>query len=339
MLPDLVALFQENTRTVLIVALSGGIFLLLCVGVALLLSLRFGARARWRRRVSVILEDRPQGSDNAEKLRRAQLKQRQKRLREIDAEYKKPRKRNVLRRDLEQAGLAVSVRNFLLLGAALAILTAVGALILKLGPIIAVLIAIAVGLGLPRLVIRHIARRRRDKFTAQFAGAVDVIVRGVRAGLPVDECFNIIARENPDPVAAEFRQITEGYRLGLTMEAALTKAYERVPTAEMKFFVVVLSIQKQVGGSLAETLNNLSQILRDRAKMAGKVRAMSSEAKASATIIGSLPIIMVGLLLVVNPDYMLTLFTHSTGHVLLGIAIVTMAVGTWIMKKMVSFEI
>lgn len=343
MLPELANLvttfYGENARTVLIVVLSGGIILLLGVGVVLLLSLRYGTRARWRRRVSVILDNRLPVADDTERLHQAQRKQVQAKLRQLNSEHRKPRKRNVLRRDLEQAGLSVSVRKFLILGAALAIVTVAVALMLKLGPVIAVLIAIVAGLGLPRLVVRYIARRRRNKFTAQFAGAVDVIVRGVRAGLPVDECFNIIARETPDPMGSEFQLITEGSRHGLSIEEALNRAYERVPTSEMKFFVVVLSIQKQVGGSLAETLNNLSKILRDRAKMAGKVRAMSSEAKASATIIGSLPIIMVGLLFIVNPDYMSTLFTHPTGHFLLAIAVVTMMVGIVIMKKMVSFEI
>ena len=173
----------------------------------------------------------------------------------------------------------------------------------------------------------------------QFPGALDVIVRGIKSGLPVDECFNVIAQESADPVGHEFRLIQEGQKLGLTIDEALDRGYERVPTPEMKFFATVLTIQRQTGGNLAETLSNLSELLRDRQRMAGKVRALSSEARASAMIIAALPLVVSGLLAVVNPTYLSLMVKDPIGHIMIAVGIFIMIVGSLIMKKMVSFEI
>ena len=169
-------------------------------------------------------------------------------------------------------------------------------------PVLNAVGSLALGLGPPRLILRRIGRRRRKKFTDLFAGAVDVIVRGIQAGLPVDECFAMIARETPNPVGHEFRLIIEGQRLGLGLDDALARAYQRMSTPELKFFVTVLTIQRQTGGNLAETLSNLSEVLRDRHKMAGKVRALSSEARATQAT-EALPngIFGLGMISVVSP--------------------------------------
>src|SRR5690606_8301152 len=155
-------------------------------------------------------------------------------------------------------------------------------------PVGALPVAISVGFGVPRFTVRWLGARRVKKFTLLFANAVDVIVRGIRSGLPVGECLNIIARESPEPVAGIFREIVEAQRLGLSLDQALERAEELMPTSEMKFFNIVLAIQQQTGGNLAETLSNLSSILRARKKMGDKVKALSSEARSSAMIIGSL---------------------------------------------------
>jgi tight adherence protein B len=195
------------------------------------------------------------------------------------------------------------------------------------------------GFGLPRFIVKWLGKRRVKKFTLLFANAVDVIVRGIRSGLPVGECLNIIARESPEPVAGVFREIVEAQRLGLNLEQALERAEELMPTSEMKFFNIVLGIQQQTGGNLAETLSNLSSILRARKKMGDKVKALSSEARSSAMIIGSLPFIMTALLWLVSPEYIALLFTDDTGKVMIMAGLAWMSIGVFVMKQMVSFEI
>ena len=164
-------------------------------------------------------------------------------------------------------------------------------------------------------------------------------MRGIRSGLPLGECLNIIASEAPEPVRTEFRLITDGIRLGMTLNEALQRALTRMPTVEVKFFTIVLTIQQQTGGNLAETLDNLSSILRQRKKMQGKVQALSSEAKSSAMIIGSLPFLITGALLLVQPDYIAMLFNTEIGNIMLAGILLWMGLGIVIMKKMVSFQI
>ena len=183
------------------------------------------------------------------------------------------------------------------------------------------------------------AKRRQKKFTNQFADGLDVICRGIQSGLPLGECLNIIARESPDPLGNEFRLITERQKLGMMLEEALEKAYERIPTSDLRFFAIVLAIQQQTGGSLAETLTNLSTVLRDRRKMPAKVKAITSEARATAMIIGALPFVIGGLLYIIRPDYIGTLFDDPLGHALLVGGAVMMSLGVFIMKQMITFEV
>lgn len=336
--PALDAWLTENPR-IFIGSAVFAVFLLSSALFLLVLTLRGGPRARLRRRVSGIVGNEPVTGVKDSDSSRVRRRQVQERLKQFEANERRSRRRNVLRRELGQSGLKVSMRGFIFISLALAILTAALMALSKMHPAIIVVGALAVGLGPPRLIVRQIGKRRRKKFTEMFAGSVDIIVRGVKAGLPVDECFAMIARETDDPVGHEFRLMQEGQRLGLSLAEVLSRAYERIPTAELKFFSTVLTIQRQTGGNLAETLSNLSEVLRDRHRMAGKVRALSSEARASAAIIGSLPVAVGTLLYLVNPTYIMLLFSDILGHAMILAGSAIMTIGTLVMRQMVRFEI
>lgn len=202
------------------------------------------------------------------------------------------------------------------------------------------LIALPIGLlGVPKLVLGFLIKRRRHKFTSYFPDAIDVIVRGVRSGLTVGECLNIVARELSAPVGAEFTLVNEGVKLGMTMADVLQRMSDRLPTAEVRFFTIVLITQQSTGGNLAETLAKLSDVLRQRKRMRDKVTAMSGEAKASAAIIGSLPFILSGALAVLQPTTIALLFTTDVGKLWIGIGIVMMMVGSLVMRQMIQFDI
>lgn len=317
----------------------GAVFLMLSLGGYGVYALRFSPRARLRRRITNITRPTSDESGRSEpSAANPRRKLIQAKLKELEESKKKSRRRYQIRQVLLEAGLSLSVRTFYVISALVAAIAAGAYLVTGFLPVGAILVAIPAGLLLPKATIGYLAKRRKKKFTSQFADAVDVIVRGVRSGLPVGECLNIIARESPDPVGLEFRQITEGQRLGLTLDEALQRALDRMPTAELKFFAIVLNIQQQTGGNLAETLSNLSRVLRDRKKMAAKIRTMSSEARSTAMIIGSLPFGMCGLLFLTSPDYIMFLFTDKIGHMLIGAGLTLMLLGSLIMKKMVSFE-
>jgi tight adherence protein B len=195
------------------------------------------------------------------------------------------------------------------------------------------------GLGLPRFVLRYKVNRRLKAFTANFAGAIDLIVRGVKTGMTVGECLSIVGREVPDPIGVEFRTVTEGIQMGLTLEDCLNRMVARVPTNEARFFAIVLITQQTTGGNLAETLAKLSGILRDRKKMRDKIKALSSEAKSSAAIIGCMPFAVAGVLSFTAPNYVSILFTTDPGNWCLVAGACIMTVGILVMRKMINFEI
>jgi len=208
---------------------------------------------------------------------------------------------------------------------------------LGMGP--ALVAGLAFGLIFPHLVTGFLIRRRKKKFLANFPDAVDVLVRGLKAGLPAAESMRIVAQEMAGPVAQEFMRVTDGLRLGGDFDDVLWGAGERIDLPEFNFFVITLTIQRETGGNLGETLENLSEMLRKRRQVRFKVKAMSSEAKASAIIIGSLPFVLFGILYMLNRDYVMMLFTHPTGPVLVGIGFAMQALGVGVMVKMVKFEI
>ena len=241
-----------------------------------------------------------------------------------------------------QAGLEDTSPGQFLAGIAAAALVVTGGYYVAGMPYLGIvgLVVVPIGLmfGLPKFVLGYLIKKRLKAFIRLFADALDVIIRGVKAGLPVPECITVIGREMPDPVGSEFRLISEGTRLGMTLDECLERATSRVPTPELRFFAIVLLIQRQTGGNLADTLGKLSDVLRGRKKMRDKVQAMSSEAKASAGIIGSLPIVVGTLLALVAPEYIGVLFTTATGNKLIAGGLFWMGTGIAVMNNMISFD-
>lgn len=259
-------------------------------------------------------------------------------LKELERKQKAQRQRLSVAQRIEQAGLDLEVRKFWIGSAIVGVVAMVLAVVLGQPIHISAGIGFAAAFGVPRWVLNFLKNRRIKSFVAEFANAVDVIVRGVKSGLPLNDCLRIIAQEVPDPVGAEFRQLTESLKIGIPLDQALKKLFERMPVPEVNFFVIVLTIQAKTGGNLSEALNNLSNVLRDRKRMQGKIRAMSSEAKASAAIIGSLPPAVMLLVYITSPDYMTTLFTERAGNVMLICSGLWMSLGVFVMKKMINFK-
>ena len=239
---------------------------------------------------------------------------------------------------LKQAGLTTKVSTFWIISGVLGVVATLLPLLFGLNPLFSLGAGVVFGLGLPRWVVGFLGKRRMKKFSSHFADAVDVIVRGIKSGLPVHDCFKIIARESPAPLGPEFQKLVEGLGVGLTLAQALDRMYERMPTPELKFFSIVIAIQQKTGGNLAEALNNLSIVLRARKMMGEKIKALSSEATASAGIIGSLPPAVMILVSITTPAYMAKLFTDPRGQFMLLIAMTIMAFGVFVMKKMISFK-
>ena len=251
-----------------------------------------------------------------------------------EADRKERKARMTMAAKLKQAGLSLNIRTFWIISAS------AGAVALVLGLHILVVLGVALifGLGLPRWVVGFLAKGRMKKFSLEFPNAVDVIVRGIKSGLPVHECFKIIGRESPSPLGPEFQKLVEGLGVGLTLEQALDKMYERMPTPELRFFTIVIAIQQKTGGNLAEALGNLSTVLRARRMMGEKIKALSSEALASAGIIASLPPAVMTMVMFTTPSYMMPLFTDFRGNFMLLVAVALMATGVFVMKRMISFK-
>ena len=245
-----------------------------------------------------------------------------------------------LRRRLEQAGFVnASPRAFWIVSAALGVTVALACLITRQSLLVVILAAFAVSLGLPRWVLGFLAQRRTKRFTKEFANAIDVIVRSVRSGLPANEALRIVARESPDPVGGEFARLVDGLTIGVSLEQGLKKMHESMPTVEVGFFGIVMNIQSKAGGNLSEALANLAGVLRDRKRLEGKIKAMSSEAKASAMIIGSLPPVVMGIVWATTPGYISLLFTERVGNLMLAGCVFWMGTGIMVMRKMINFKL
>ncbi|MCH7550214.1 MAG: type II secretion system F family protein [Proteobacteria bacterium] len=274
-------------------------------------------------------------SDKAEGRRQRRIQEKVKQLKEKGGDKGFADK---IADQLLQAGLNITVSAYFVISAVVGVVAVLGYLLSGLPPLGA-LAALPIGAFLlPKMVIGSLAKSRQKKFTAHFADAMDLIVRGIRSGLPINECFTVVAREFDPPLGEEFRLLVEGQNLGLTVDDLMARGIERLPTAEYKFFAIVIQIQRQTGGNLADTLDNLSTVLRERKRMRDKAQAMAAEAKASSMIIGSLPFAVAGLLSVVNPDYLMLLFTERTGNILLGIGAFWMTLGSLVMRKMINFK-
>lgn len=258
-------------------------------------------------------------------------------IRDMESAAKK-RNAKSIENMIEQAGLEFSKQQFLIGSAVLGLVAGGLVFMINGSPIVALAGALAGGFGLPRWIISFLAKRRMKKFLEEFPGAVDVIIRGVKAGLPIGQCIGIIAAEAAEPVRSEFRRIMEAQSIGLSVAESVDRLPDRIPLAEASFFAIVINLQQKSGGNLSEALGNLSRVLRDRKKMRLKIIAMSSEAKASAMIIGALPFIVSGLVYITAPDYIRLLFVTTTGQIVLGICAFWMSVGIAVMKKLVNFD-
>lgn len=245
-----------------------------------------------------------------------------------------------LRNRLSAAGLRIGLGAYLLLCLILAVLAAIAIILFAGLPVFpSLLLGITIGSGLPHMIVGMLQKMRREKFITQFPEAIDLMVRGIKSGLPITETVNTVAQEIPAPVGEEFARVADLVRMGRKLDEALWEISRRLNIPEFKFFTVSLAIQSETGGNLAETLANLGDVLRKRRQMKGKIKALAAEPKMSATIIGALPFVMVGILYTVNPGYMSTLFTDPRGQMLVALGLAWMAFGAFIMFKMTRFEI
>jgi tight adherence protein B len=239
---------------------------------------------------------------------------------------------------LTQAGLAWTKQQFIMACAALGAIVFAAVFILDAGLIPAALLGFAAGFGLPRWILSYLKKRRETRFLDRFPDAIDVIVRGIKSSLPLGDSLRVLAAEAPEPILTEFRHIIETQAVGVPLGDACSKLFERMPLPESNFFAIVIAIQQKSGGNLSEALGNLSKVLRDRKKMKGKIKAMSTEAKASAVIIGSLPIAVMSIVYITSPDYITLLWTERLGQMMLAGSAVWMTVGVLVMKKMINFD-
>jgi len=239
---------------------------------------------------------------------------------------------------IAQAGLSLSRRQFILFSAFSGLVSGLLLLVFSKSEWFALAGLLVGSFGLPNWWLSFVRKRRINKFAVEFPNAIDVIVRGIKAGLPLGDCLRVIASEAAEPVRSEFRMIVEQQTMGLSVSEAVEKIAERIPTPEANFFSIVITIQQKAGGNLSETLGNLSRVLRDRKKMKGKIKAMSSEAKASAGIIGSLPFVVGILVWLSSPSYIELLWTNPIGRIVMAAAGLWMFIGVMVMKKMVSFD-
>ena len=245
----------------------------------------------------------------------------------------------LLRRRLEMTGKDISLAKYATISLGIGVIAA-GALMFRGAPVLLALFAgMFFGVGGPYFIIGKLIKRRINKFNSNFPDAIELMVRGLRSGLPITETLGIVAQEIPGPVGIEFRAVADKMKIGRTMEVALQETADRLGTAEFQFFVITLAIQRETGGNLAETLSNLADVLRKRAQMKLKIRAMSAESKASAYIVGSLPFVVFTIVWFINPGYMGGFFTDQR-LIVAGLGgLVWMSIGGFIMAKMVNFEI
>jgi tight adherence protein B len=313
----------------------------LCVAglVIVLLGPQVARRSESNKRFAVIAAnsapgDRVKGDEESRRKKAIEIT-----LREQEEKQKAKRGRPTLSSRLHQAGLEWSKGNYYTVCAVCAVISLLVAFtVIGVGLFPAVGFGLTGGLLLPHLYVDFMRKRRFKRFSEEFPNAVDIIVRGVRAGLPLIDCLRIISIEAQEPVRSEFKAILDDQTMGLPMDQAVQRLPERIPLSEANFFAIVIAMQSRTGGSLSEALGNLSKVLRERRKMQAKIKAASSEAKTSAIIIGSLPVLVGLLLYLTSPDYIALLFTTYTGNLVLGIGAFWMLIGSLVMRKMINFD-
>lgn len=259
-------------------------------------------------------------------------------LKELSTNEKQSRKRrHSIKGLIAQAGLKITPTVFWIISAVVGVVLAGVGFFIK-GPLGAGLGFFIGFLGLPRWALGVMVGKRQKVFANQLADAIDVIVRGVKSGLPLNQCLRIIAAESPDPLKSEFQALVDGQAMGVPLDVGMQRMYDNMPLPEVNFFAIVLVIQQKTGGNLSESLGNLSTVLRSRKLMKEKVKALSAEANASAMIIGSLPIIVMALVYFTRPAYIMILFNEPAGHLVLMGAATMMSLGIFVMHKMVNFK-
>jgi tight adherence protein B len=283
------------------------------------------------------------GRDTARRLRNqpantaeTRRKQIMKSLQDQDRQQKKKRANTATK--LLQAGLSISALQFYLGSAGFGVVVFLVLLTARFNPLIALGLGGISALGLPIWIVGFLAKRRTNKFTQTFSDAMDIVVRGIKSGLPVHDCLKIIGRETAEPLSGEFRRLVENIGMGMSIDQSLEKLHERMPTSEVRFFTIVMNIQQKTGGNLAEALNNLSAVLRSRKLMREKVKALSAEATSSAMIIGCLPPGVIILISLWTPSYMQPMFTDHRGWLMLGGSAIWMALGIFVMVRMINFK-
>jgi tight adherence protein B len=294
-----------------------------------------GERKAESRRASVAKPEA--AARQVDKNQRSRREQVEGSLKDLEARRQKESKVPLSSR-LTQAGLNWSTQKFMIVSGVLAAVSFAMAMLFGGGLLGAVGLAFAAGFGLPRWGLSFLKKRREKAFLKALPDAVDVIVRGIKAGLPLFESIKVVAADAPEPLKGEFLAIIETQAIGMPLGEACTRLFERMPVPEANFFGIVIAIQQKSGGNLSEALGNLSKVLRDRKKMAEKIQAMSMEAKASAGIIGSLPPIVMLLVYLSTPEYISLLWTHPTGQLMLVGCVVWMSAGVFVMKRMINFD-
>ncbi|MDP2803270.1 MAG: type II secretion system F family protein [Phreatobacter sp.] len=258
-------------------------------------------------------------------------------LKEIERKQKKTSKPPLQVR-IAQAGLTWTLRQFYIISGVLALGAGLGTLVMGLPPVAILAAVVVFGVGVPQWILNSLKKRRMAAFLNELANAVDVIVRGVKAGLPLGDCIRIVATEAQEPVRTEFRHIVEQTTLGIPLHEAVMKLFDRMPVAEANFFCIVVSIQQKAGGNLSETLGNLAKVLRDRKKMKAKIVALSQEAKSSAAIIACLPPAVMFFVYLSTPQYISLLWTTDMGRLLMAACLFWMFTGVMVMRKMINFD-
>ncbi|WOI53567.1 type II secretion system F family protein [Parvularcula sp. LCG005] len=281
------------------------------------------------------------GKANAQdptKDRRRHVAESLKKIEDKQKEESKKKKVSLSQR-IDQAGYEFSERSFYMGSAICGLVLVCLGLITAQDSLVILAMGIVGGLGIPRWFLIRARKKRQKKFVEEFSNSIDVIVRGVKSGLPVNECLKIIARDAQSPVKEEFHLLVEGVRIGLSLEQSLERMYQRMPLNEVKFFSIVLTIQQQTGGNLADALGNLSNVLRARKMMLGKIAALSMEAKASAVILAAMPFFVSGMVYMSAPDYLAPLYTTTNGQFMLLGAGLWMLMGVFVMKNMISIKV
>ena len=258
-------------------------------------------------------------------------------LKDFDDRHKKSKSVPLSAR-IARAGLSWSKRQFALVSAGIGLAMFAAGMFSGAGILVSAVLGFAGAFGVPRWLLSFLRKRRETKFLEHFPDAVDVIVRGIKAGLPLLDCLKMITQEAPEPIKSEFRVIVDTQAIGMPLGDACAKLYDNMPLPEANFFGIVISIQQKAGGNLSEALGNLSRVLRDRKKMKAKIQAMSMEAKASAGIIGALPIAVMTLVWITSPQYISLLWTEPLGRLMLAASAIWMFMGVMVMKKMINFD-